>query len=344
MGKLIVLLSFTLAVLAQEELAKPVYKYRYATEDVMNTAASTIPIHGYHVVEGGYYPGAMGMGGMGLGYGGYGGGIGMGGAGMMGAGKFIGGMGGAGMMGGAGLGGAGLVAAPLLHHGYGGEFIDKNVYSGEKKNLNDEAFEKASGKKGEEFNAGKEGFTKGVAAVKNNKGESAYFNDAKGAKKMAEDGKAYYGGQHFDKEGKHGGQFNEKKGHKKGHVIKGFKSSHHKDETGKTEEFYDEENDEGAKLNFNGEAGSFGEKGASQFKGGHEAGEFAEGAAKKAGHFDNEHFVDNSNAGHGNYGEKKYGGSGSVYGVNNGIDQHSLLGHQENSKIYKHFPHHVPFY
>ncbi|KAJ8942616.1 hypothetical protein NQ314_010025 [Rhamnusium bicolor] len=37
-----------------------------------------------------------------------------------------------------------------------------------------------------------------------------------------------------------------KQGHRKGHKIKGFKSSHHKDESGKTEEYYDEDHDEGA--------------------------------------------------------------------------------------------------
>lgn len=46
----------------------PVYKYRYETEDVMKTAASNVPVHGYQVVEGGYYPyelvgqGAVGIG------------------------------------------------------------------------------------------------------------------------------------------------------------------------------------------------------------------------------------------------------------------------------------------
>lgn len=35
---------------------KPMYKYRYATEDIMETAASSYPLHGYQVVESGYYP------------------------------------------------------------------------------------------------------------------------------------------------------------------------------------------------------------------------------------------------------------------------------------------------
>lgn len=430
MSKLVLILSLAALVSAEDDAKTPLYKYRYETEDVMNTAASTIPLRGYHVVEGGYYPevglgggigagGGVGIGGIGGGYGGaiggygggigYGGGAGLGGAGIggagiggagiglggagiglggaglgIGAGKYIGGGagligggagligggagligggaglvggggagligggagligGGAGLIGGGGYGGGGYIGGPL-HHGYGGEAINKNIYSNGQKGFNDLAFQKASGQNGGEFNEGKAGYNQGIAAIKSNKGEGGYYNDAAGGKKIVEDGKNYYGGQKFDKAGKQGGQFNEQKGHKKGHVIKGYKSSHHKDETGKTEEFYDEENDQGGKLNFAGQSGSFGEKGASAFKGGLENGEFARGEHKKQSHFDNEHLLDNSNAGQGKYGEKKYGGSGSVYGANKGIDEQSLLGHQESSKFYKHFPHHVPFY
>lgn len=144
--------------------------------------------------------------------------------------------------------------------------------------------------------------------------------------------------------GKNVGEHNQKSGHKKGHIIKGFKSSHHKDESKKTEEFYDEENDEAGKFNFKGESGSFGEKGESNVKGGHENGVAASGEQKKEGHYEKAEIVDNSNADKGQYGEKKYAGSGSIYGVNNGVDQQSLLGHQESSRYYKKHPYHVPFY
>lgn len=49
-------------------------------------------------------------------------------------------------------------------------------------------------------------------------------------------------------------------------MIKGFKTSHQKDESGKTEEYYDEEHDEGANVAFNGQNGQFGQKGASSYK------------------------------------------------------------------------------
>lgn len=37
------------------------YKYRYETEDMMKTSETQVPVHGYHVVEGGYYPAESGL-------------------------------------------------------------------------------------------------------------------------------------------------------------------------------------------------------------------------------------------------------------------------------------------
>lgn len=136
----------------------------------------------------------------------------------------------------------------------------------------------------------------------------------------------------------------EKKGHKKGHVIKGYKNSHHKDETGKTEEYYDEESDEGANYLLNGQRGAFGENAQSAYKGAKEDAEFKADKGKKEGHHGSEYISDDSKADHGQYGKKKFGESGAIYGIDNGFDQHSLLGHQENSKYFKHYPHHAPFF
>ncbi|KAJ8939982.1 hypothetical protein NQ314_010921 [Rhamnusium bicolor] len=193
---------------------KPVYKYRYETEDVMKTAETSIPVRGYHVVEGGYYPSDIGgiSGGSGeflgeegvVGYGGgFGGagisrGIGLGGAytgggyGGIGYGGGIGHIGGGGFGGGIGIGG---------HHGYGGEEIEKSEFSEGKKNLEDGHFEKNFGKKGEDFNHGEEGFSKGEVVAKDIKGDSGHYSNHEGGKKIFEDGKEYHGGQHFNKEG-----------------------------------------------------------------------------------------------------------------------------------------------
>lgn len=68
MLEFLVLLIFSNAILCDDGFYKsPIYKYHYETQDVMNTAASNIPVHGYHVVEGGYYPYELGHGGVGIG-------------------------------------------------------------------------------------------------------------------------------------------------------------------------------------------------------------------------------------------------------------------------------------
>lgn len=132
----------------------------------------------------GFFPGSIGRIG---GFGGGGGGIGLGGAGI--------GLGG-------GFGGArGPIAfgGPII--GEGGEFIKKNVFGEEKKDLKDKKFEAAQGKKGEEFEESEEGFKKDKAAIKNIKSDAGAYADEERGKKLAEEGKEYYGGRHHNKQG-----------------------------------------------------------------------------------------------------------------------------------------------
>lgn len=194
----------------EEIIQRPIYRVQVETED-LNTA-NTIPI-GY---QGGYLP--IGIGGAGIGGAGIGGaGIGIGGGGFGGGGRFIGrGIGGAGGFyphlvgaGGIGLGGAGIgiggggggfIGGGGIG-GIGGEYVDKSAYSGGKKNLNDLHYEKADGKKGEEFEHGQGGYNQGKAAVKNVKGDSGYYSGEEAGKKLAEDEKHYQGGKQFNQEG-----------------------------------------------------------------------------------------------------------------------------------------------
>ena len=127
-------------------------------------------------------------------------------------------------------------------------------------------------------------------------------------------------------------------------MIRGFKKSHHNDETGKTEEFYDEAHDEGSDYNNEGKFGSFGEGRHNSYQGAQGDSYLNVDQQKKGGQFDSKQFVDKKNANEGQYGQSKYKGSGELYGSNNGIDRQSLLGHQESSKAFKHYPYHVPFY
>lgn len=87
------------------------------------------------------------------------------------------------------------------YQGVGGEYFDKNTYEDENKNVNDGRFEKASGTAGESFDRGQEGFAHGNIGAKNIQGDSGYYNNFDGGKKVIEDGKSYQGGQHFNEEG-----------------------------------------------------------------------------------------------------------------------------------------------
>ncbi|XP_050313952.1 uncharacterized protein LOC126748639 [Anthonomus grandis grandis] len=382
------------------EEQEPVYRYRYETQDMMKTSATSVPLKGYHVVEGNYYPAESGL----IGHSSVGP-VSLGGLGTVGGGKFIGpigapigfagqgafiggqegigyrgvehigyggahlpqgpigiggGLNGAGVgythhvapqfisgsgvgpgIGAVGLVGGGGYVAPHVH-GYGGEEVEKSHFGGEKKALADVKYEKAHGNEGHQLNHGQEGYSHGSQIVKDLKGEDGYYKNAAGGKNVAQDGKHYTGAQSYNQEGKNGEEKKLNNGHKKGHRIKGFKSSHHKDESGKTEEYYDEEHDEGNNFAFNGLNGAFGQSGESSFNGGHQDGKFNEEEQKKSGHISSQYGVNKEVSDQGKYGQNKYAGSGQTFGVNNGVDQQSLLGHQENSKFFKH--HAVPFY
>lgn len=180
---------------------KPVYQYRYETEDVMKTDETSIPVRGYHVVQGGYYPEHYG----GYSGGGFGGIGGYSGPGFIGGGRYIDGPEFSGRyypsIGSAGYIGSGISSPYYGHHGVGGEYVDQNSYSGGNKDVNGGGFEKASGQKGSEFSKGQEGYSEGKVDLKNSKGDSGYYNEAGGEKKSAEDGKAYAGGQHYNQQG-----------------------------------------------------------------------------------------------------------------------------------------------
>lgn len=135
-----------------------------------------------------------------------------------------------------------------------------------------------------------------------------------------------------------------KTGHKKGHKIKSFKTTHHKDESGKTEEYYDEAHDEGGNTAFKGASENSGENGGSSFKGIKEEGKFKEGEAKEEGQYKSEQSADKADSQQGKFGENKYSGADRIFGNKNGADEQSLLSHQETSKFYKAHPFVVPFH
>ncbi|CAH1155231.1 unnamed protein product [Phaedon cochleariae] len=431
---ILLLLKTTLA-------GQPVYKYRYETEDVMKTAASNVPLRGYHVIEGGYYPSQLGeplepgLSRLGNIQGGYypsqlGGALkpglsrvggsypsqlgvalepGLSRVGNIQGGYYPSQLGEAlepglfrgdyypsgikqslennpqyqtapitlikpivnghtlnvplsnGLqylgdqqfryipsgMGPGNFGHSGRAFGPPPLQGlggYGGESVEKSDFSESGKKSNDERYEKGQGKKGEEVNHGEEGFSEKEVALKDVKGDSGYYSNVDGEKKVYEDGKKYSGGHHFNNEGQNGAEKTAKQGHKKGHKIKSFKTSHHKDESGTDEQYYDEAHDEAGNYMFNGQSGKFGENAASSFKGGNQEEKYKVGENKKEGHHSTEHSVGEKQANQGKYGGNKFAGNEAVFGYKNGADEQSLLGHQEASKVYKTSPFIAPFH
>lgn len=128
------------------------------------------------------------------------------------------------------------------------------------------------------------------------------------------------------------------KGHKKGHKLKGFTNSHQKSETGKTEEFYDEEHDEGGNFMMKGQVGSFGQNAGSAYNGGKQDANFNAVQQKNQGHYNKEYLADKANQNMGRYGEAKYGKQGNIYGIDNGFGVNGMAGHHMYSKFFKKHP------
>lgn len=205
---LILLISLASVTFATEDVKKnPIYKYRYQTEDFMKTSASEIPIHGYHTVEGRYYPENNGYRQnfdryqaapsnfgyqnfvpfrQNFGFDNY-------------YRPFYNQFGG--INNGINGGFNGYQGGFVPHHHPRAGFVDKKAYNDEKKNVEDEKFEKAEGSRGESGGHGKAGFSKGEVALKDAKADSGFYKDEQGFKKGFDDNKEYYGGNHFNHNG-----------------------------------------------------------------------------------------------------------------------------------------------
>lgn len=97
----------------------------------------------------------------------------------------------------------GGLSGGINQHGVGGGFVDKNIFSGENKKVNGESFEKAEGNKGSSGERGTTGFSRGEVAFKDDKADSGSYKDEGGYKKGFDDTKSYQGGNHYNQEGKY---------------------------------------------------------------------------------------------------------------------------------------------
>lgn len=94
------------------------------------------------------------------------------------------------------------IAIPVAYAPQGGEYLDKIAFDEAKKQLQDQQYQSAQGRKGEEYQHGQQGFQQGQQALKDVKADSGYYSGEEGAKRLAEDAKNYYGNRHYNKEGK----------------------------------------------------------------------------------------------------------------------------------------------
>lgn len=139
---------------------------------------------------------------------------------------------------------------------------------------------------------------------------------------------------------------NEKKNkstHKKGHIVRSFKNSHHKEETGNNEEYYDEEHDVGDSFKFDASAGHFGENKAEAFKGDHEQKEYLANEKVDKGSHEAAEVAEKVKEAKNENKESKEESNSKHYGNHDHKDEQSLLGHQE-SKSYDGYSHHIPIH
>lgn len=94
------------------------------------------------------------------------------------------------------------IAIPISYPPQGGEYLDKSAFDEAKKQLQDQQYHSAQGRKGEEFQHGQQGYQQGQQALKDVKADSGYYSGEEGAKRLAEDAKNYYGNRHYNKGGK----------------------------------------------------------------------------------------------------------------------------------------------
>ncbi|XP_012251591.2 glycine-rich protein DOT1-like [Athalia rosae] len=239
---------------------------------------------------------------------------------------------------GSGYGGYGGGIGQVGYGGYGGGGLERKGFAQGGEAFNNGGYQKNQGLKGQTGNRLAEGISAEQLAANDAKGTAGFYSNAGGAKSGYADDKSFSGGSHYDQKGSKGAEDKAASGHKKGHATNGFETSHHKDETGKTTTFYDEANDEGDHYNFGGNRGAFGDQGNNYYSGGHQDDKFNEGQHAQKGHYDKGLTSGKENADKLAYGNQVFYGNNGQYGELGGNDKHSVLGHSEASKFYKHHP------
>lgn len=131
---------------------------------------------------------------------------------------------------------------------------------------------------------------------------------------------------------------NGNKGHARGRIVQGFSDSHHKDETGRTEQFFDAENDQAQKFHADGQAGNFGVREQENFNGLQQDAQAQLNQARQQNELDNQQYVDNKNANGAHFDAKRYGAASAAGGSSNGGGEQLSLRFNENRQFSKQQP------
>ncbi|XP_056640956.1 uncharacterized protein LOC130447923 [Diorhabda sublineata] len=178
----------------------------------------------------------------------------------------------------------------------------------------------------------------GEENLKNSKGESVSILNEDGNKNQHVDEKDYFEGHHFNKKEKSGDEQSAIHGHRRGHKIRGFSKSHHNDESGKTEEYYDEAHDEADNEEFVGKSGGFGESGSSRYQGGYlDKGSVTE-EKKKIADIDKGTESKQISKEEEHFGENRFNGGGESFGEHKLLNNGDLGEYSGSSTFWKHHP------
>lgn len=127
-------------------------------------------------------------------------------------------------------------------------------------------------------------------------------------------------------------------GRKSGRVVKGFRNTLRKDEDGRSEEYFDEQHDEGVNFNENGQAGNFGVRQEAVANGQQQNGEFNTNQGNQRQVFDNQQFQNNNNNNGDQFGATSFGASNANSASNSGEGQQSAAGYVQGSRFQKSQP------
>nr|CAD7443417.1 unnamed protein product [Timema bartmani] len=151
-----------------------------------------------------------------------------------------------------------------------------------------------------------------------NQAGSGYYGDLAGVKKGYNVANGYGGEQSYNKNGQAVQGVGAKGGHRKGHQTSGFTNSYHKDETGKTSNFFDDGLDEGTHYDYGKTGGEFRDGAGNAYRGGQEDGTYLSNQQGRQGNFDSAAGYNDEQGQKGLFGRGQFYNDQAKYGLDKG--------------------------